>query len=160
MQSTFNRCVTRANNIYQAMAKGYKTGGRKKGTPNKSNPIKDILIKHSAEYFEKRIQTDRVTGNPREIEKSRLAQDEEGNIYKVIDKIPLTNSDGFPLNMSDFEADMLALSSADRIAAELKILEYHTPRLKSQDINMEVNMGPRTIEDTLAALCGEDEEDE
>ena len=142
------------------MAKGYKTGGRQKGTPNKSNPIKDILIGHSLEYFEKRIQTDRVTGNPREIEKSRLAQDEEGNIYKVIDKIPLVNSDGFPLNMSDFEADMLALSSADRVAAELKILEFHTPRMKTQDINMEVNVGPRTIEDTLAELCGETDEDE
>lgn len=142
------------------MAKGYKTGGRKKGTPNKNNPIKEILISHSREYFEKRIQTDRVTGNPREIERSRLAQDDEGNIYKVIDKIPLTNSDGFPLNMSDFEADMLALSSADRVAAELKILEFHTPRMKTQDINMEVNMGPKTIEDTLAELCGETDEDD
>ena len=142
------------------MAKGYKTGGRKKGTPNKSNPIKDILIGHSLEYFEKRIQTDRVTGKPREIEKSFLKQDPEGNIYKVIEKIPLVNSDGFPLNMSDFEADMLALNSADRVAAELKILEFHTPRMKSQDINMEINMGPKTIEDTLKALCGGEEEDE
>ncbi len=143
------------------MARGYKTGGRKKGTPNKSNPIKNILIGHSLEYFEKRIQTDRVTGNPREIERARLAQDKEGNIYKVIDKIPLTNSDGFPLNMSDFEADMLALNASERVAAELKILEFHTPKLKSQDINMEVNVGPRTIEDTLKALCrGEEDEEE
>lgn len=143
------------------MAKGYKTGGRKKGTPNKSNPIKDILINHSVEYFSKRIQIDRVTGEARQIEKSRLAQDEDGNIYKVIDKIPLTDSDGFPLNMSDFEADMLALNSADRVAAELKIIEFHTPKMKSQDINMEVNMGPRTIEDTLRTLCqGEEDDDE
>ncbi len=142
------------------MAKGYKTGGRKKGTPNKSNPIKDILINHSVEYFSKRIQIDRVTGEARQIEKSRLAQDEDGNIYKVIDKIPLTDSDGFPLNMSDFEADMLALNSADRVAAELKIIEFHTPKMKSQDINMEVNMGPRTIEDTLRTLCQGEEDDE
>ncbi len=142
------------------MARGYKTGGRKKGTPNKSNPIKNILIGHSLEYFEKRIQTDRVTGNPREIERARLAQDEDGNIYKVIDKIPLTDSDGFPRNMSDFEADMLALSPAERMNAELKILEFHTPRLKSQDLNMEVNVGPRTIEDTLKALCRGEEDDE
>ncbi len=142
------------------MAKGYKTGGRKKGTPNKSNPIKDILINHSVEYFSKRIQIDRVTGEARQIEKSRLAQDEDGNIYKVIDKIPLTDSDGFPLNISDFEADMLALNSADRVAAELKIIEFHTPKMKSQDINMEVNMGPRTIEDTLRTLCQGEEDDE
>lgn len=141
------------------MAKGYKTGGRQKGTPNKNNPIKDILIGHSAEYFTKRLQIDRITGSPREIERSRLAQDENGNIYKVIDKVPLTDTEGIPVIMSDFEADMLALSSADRVTAELKLLEFHTPRMKSQDINMEVNVGPRTIEDTLKALCGGDEMD-
>lgn len=140
------------------MAKGYKTGGRKKGTPNKNNPLKGILINHSTEYFTKRIQTD-ISGSPREIQRARLVQEEDGSVRKVIDMIPLTDSEGFPLNMSDFEADMLALDPADRVAAELKILEFHTPRMKSEDINMEVNLGPRTIEDTLAALCGEDEED-
>lgn len=140
------------------MAKGYKTGGRKKGTPNKNNPLKGILINHSTEYFTKRIQTD-VSGSPREIQRARLVQEEDGSVRKVIDMIPLTDSEGFPLNLSDFEADMLALDPADRVAAELKILEFHTPRMKSEDINMEVNLGPRTIEDTLAALCGEDEED-
>lgn len=140
------------------MAKGYKTGGRKKGTPNKNNPLKGILINHSTEYFTKRIQTD-ISGSPREIQRARLVQEEDGSVRKVIDMIPLTDSEGFPLNLSDFEADMLALDPADRVAAELKILEFHTPRMKSEDINMEVNLGPRTIEDTLAALCGEDEED-
>lgn len=142
------------------MAKGYKTGGRQKGTPNKNNPIKNILINHSEEYFLKRPQTDIVTGNAREIQRSRLMQDEDGNVHKVIDHIPLTNPDGTPLNLSDFEADMLALDPSDRVAAELKILEFHTPRMKSQDINMEVNMGPRTIEDTLKALCGINDDEE
>lgn len=142
------------------MAKGYKTGGRQKGTPNRNNPIKDILSSHSAEYFSKRLQTDIVSGGAREIQRSRLVQDPDGNVHKVIDSVPLTTPDGFPLNMSDFEVDMLALDPSDRVAAELKILEFHTPRMKSQDINMEVNMGPRTIEDTLKALCGEDGEDE
>lgn len=140
------------------MAKGYKTGGRQKGTPNKSNPIKDILINHSVQYFTRRIQTDRVTGEIREIQRSRLVQDDEGNVHKVIDTVPLVGPEGFPLNLSDFEADMIALDPADRLAAELKLLEFHTPRMKSQDINMEVNVGPRTIEDTLLALCGGEEE--
>lgn len=142
------------------MAKGYKTGGRQKGTPNKSNPIKDILINHSVQYFTRRIQTDRVTGEIREIQRSRLVQDDEGNVHKVIDTVPLVGPEGFPLNLSDFEADMIALDPADRLAAELKLLEFHTPRMKSQDINMEVNVGPRTIEDTLLALCGGEEEGE
>ncbi|ROT10056.1 hypothetical protein EEL33_01295 [Muribaculaceae bacterium Isolate-037 (Harlan)] len=142
------------------MAKGYKTGGRQKGTPNKSNPIKGILINHSAEYFSKRLQTDAISGGAREIQRARLVQETDGTIRKVIDTVPLTDSNGFPLNLSDFEADMLALDPAERMSAELKILEFHTPRMKSQDINMEVNMGPRTIEDTLKALCGCGEEDE
>lgn len=142
------------------MAKGYKTGGRQKGTPNKNNPIKGILINHSVEYFTRKLQIDKVTGGAREIQRARLVQDENGNVFKVIDSIPLTNEDGFPLNLSDFEADMLALDSADRLAAELKILEFHTPRMKSQDINMEINTGPRTIEDTLEALCKGEEPDE
>lgn len=142
------------------MAKGYKTGGRQKGTPNKNNPIKGILQRHSEDYFANRIQIDEITGGPREIQRARLIQDAEGNVCKVIDSIPLTGSDGFPLNMSDFKADMLALSPAERVAAELKILEFHTPRMKSQDINMEVNVGPRTIEDTLKALCAAEDDDE
>ncbi len=140
------------------MAKGYKTGGRQKGTPNKDNPIKNILISHSLDYFNKRLQTDKVTGGPREIQRSRLTQDEKGNVFKVIDLIPLTNSDGFPLNLSDFEADMLALDPVERVAAELKILEFHTARMKTQDINMEVHLGPRTIEERLASLIEEEEE--
>ncbi len=142
------------------MAKGYKTGGRQKGTPNKNNPIKGILAAHSGEYFTRRLQTDAITGSTRLIQRARLTQDENGNVYKVIDEVPLATPDGVPLYISDFEADMLALDSAERLSAELKILEFHTPRLKSQDINMEVNVGPRTIEDTLAALCAEDPADE
>lgn len=141
------------------MARGYKTGGRQKGTPNKNNPIKGILINHSVEYFSKRLQIDPVTGGAREIQRSRLVQDDEGNVYKVIDSIPLTTYDGFPLNISDFEADMLALDPSDRLVAEIKILEFHTPRMKSQDINMEVNLTPKTIEDTLEALCHEEEDE-
>ena len=135
------------------MAKGYKTGGRQKGTPNRNNPLKGILSNHSAEYFARRVQTDVITGGPREIERSRLVYNEEGNVVKVIDTIPLVDKDGIPLTLSDFEADMLALSPSERVAAELKIIEFHTPRMKTQDINMEINLGPRTIEDRLRALC-------
>lgn len=33
------------------MALGKKTGGRKKGTPNKENPLKGYLRTHSLDYF-------------------------------------------------------------------------------------------------------------
>lgn len=141
------------------MAKGYKTGGRQKGTPNKNNPIKGILINHSVDYFTRRPQIDPVTDAPKLIQRARLVFNKEGTVCKVIDEIPLTNSDGFPLTLSDFEADLLALDPADRLMAEIKLLEFHTPKMKSQDINMEVSVGPRTIEDTLLALCEDPDED-
>jgi hypothetical protein len=32
--------------------KGKKTGGRQKGTPNRDNPIRGYLLKHSIKYFQ------------------------------------------------------------------------------------------------------------
>lgn len=44
------------------MALGKKTGGRKKGTPNKENPLKGYIRAHSMAYFEPRLQKDEETG--------------------------------------------------------------------------------------------------
>lgn len=142
------------------MAKGKKTGGRQKGTPNKENPLKGYIRAHSLAYFEPRVQTDPITGGSREIQRQRLAQDEEGNVYKVIDLIPLTDSKGNPVTMSDFEADMIALTPNERVNAELRLLEFHTPKLKAVDVDMDVHGSVVTIEDRLRELCGEDEEDD
>ncbi len=141
------------------MAKGYNTGGRQKGTPNKNNPTKGILINHSSNYFTPREQVD-IDGKPRTIQRIKWVNGVDGMPRRSVVDIDVVDADGKPLVMSDFEFDMMYLSAADRVSAELKILEFHTPRMKSQDINMEVNMGPRTIEDTLKALCGGGEEDE
>lgn len=143
------------------MAKGKKTGGRQKGTPNKENPLKGYLRAHSLAYFEPRLQTDPITGGSREIQRQRLVQDEEGNVYKVIDLIPLTDhASGLPLNISDFEADMIALSPNERVNAELRLLEFHTPKMKAVEVDMDVHGSVVTIEDRLRELCGEDEEDD
>lgn len=143
------------------MAKGKKTGGRQKGTPNKENPLKGYLRAHSLAYFEPRVQTDPITGGSREIQRQRLVQDEEGNVYKVIDLIPLTDhASGLPLYISDFEADMIALSPNERVNAELRLLEFHTPKMKAVEVDMDVHGSVVTIEDRLRELCGEDEEDD
>lgn len=143
------------------MAKGKKTGGRQKGTPNKENPLKGYIRAHSLAYFEPRVQTDPITGGSREIQRQRLVQDEEGNVYKVIDLIPLTDHvSGLPLNISDFEADMIALSPNERVNAELRLLEFHTPKMKAVEVDMDVHGSVVTIEDRLRELCGEDEEDD
>lgn len=141
------------------MAKGRKTGGRKKGTPNKDNPLKGYLREHSLKYFEPRVQTDPITGSTREIQRQRLVQDEEGNIFKVIDLIPLTDhTSGQPLNISDFEADMIALSPNERVNAELRLLEFHTPKMKAVEVDMEARLSnTRTIEDILSDLCNEND---
>lgn len=140
------------------MAKGYKTGGRQKGTPNKNNPTKGALLSHTGNYLTPRPQVDEE-GKPKIIQRIKWENSADGPVRTVVE-IPAVDAAGNPLVMSDFEFDMKFLSPADRVTAELKIMEFHTPRMKSQDINMEINMGPRTIEDTLMALCGVGEEDD
>ncbi len=144
------------------MAKGKKTGGRQKGTPNKENPLKGYLRAHSLAYFEARVQTDPITGGAREIQRQRLVYDSEtGNVCKVIDLIPLTDyKTGQPLTISDFEADMIALSPNERVNAELRLLEFHTPKMKAVEVDMDMRATTVTIEDRLRELCGEDDEDE
>lgn len=44
------------------MPKGYKTGGRKKGTPNKENPLKGYIKAHSMSYFEPKLRKDEESG--------------------------------------------------------------------------------------------------
>ena len=99
--------------------KGMKTGGRKKGTPNKDNPLKGYIRQHSLDYFAKKRT---VAGRM----------------------------------MSDFELDMEALASDDRVIAELRLLEFHMPKMKAVDVGLTANVSVRTIEDKLRSLCGED----
>ena len=109
--------------------KGMKTGGRKKGTPNKENPLKGFIRTHSLSYFE-----------PKKM--------------KLDDKKCVM--------MSEFEYDMSRLAPDDRVNAELRLLEFHTPKMKAVDVDMNANVNVRTIEDKLRVLCGEedDEDDE
>lgn len=141
MQATFKYCF---------MAKGKKTGGRQKGTPNKENPLKGYLRAHSLAYFEPKPQTEK-DGTPRRLD----FRDKDGIVYH---SILLTDNDGKPLVMSDFDVDMIALSSNDRVNAELRLLEFHTPKMKAVEVDMDVHGPVVTIEDRLRELCGEDEE--
>lgn len=106
--------------------KGMKTGGRKKGTPNKENPLKGFIRAHSLSYFE-----------PKDV--------------KFNGKMEL---------MSDFELDMAELAPDDRVNAELRLLEFHTPKMKAVDVDMSAKVNVRTIEDKLSALCGGDADED
>lgn len=106
--------------------KGMKTGGRKKGTPNKENPLKGFIRAHSLSYFE-----------PKNVK-----------------------FNGKATIMSDFELDMAELAPDDRVNAELRLLEFHTPKMKAIDMDVNANVNVLTIEDKLRALCGKDEEND
>lgn len=134
------------------MAKGKKTGGRVKGTPNKENPLKGYLRAHSLAYFEPKPQV-QGDGKPREIQ----FRDKEGVVF---DSIILKKTDGTPLVMSDFDVDMMILEANERVNAELRLLEFHTPKMKSVDVDMDIRGTVHTIEDRLKELCGETDDDE
>ena len=102
--------------------KGMKTGGRKKGTPNRENPLKGFIRAHSLSYFE-----------PKNVK-----------------------FNGQVTIMSDFELDMAELAPDDRVNAELRLLEFHTPKMKAVDLDMSAQVNVRTIEDKLSALCAGD----
>lgn len=134
------------------MAKGRKTGGRQKGTPNKENPLKGYLRAHSLAYFEPRVQTN-ADGTPRTIE----YRDKDGI---VVSAIALADAEGNPREMSDFDVDMMILGANERVNAELRLLEFHTPKMKAVEVDMDVHGSVTTIEDRLRQLCGESDEDE
>lgn len=129
--------------------KGKKTGGRQKGTPNKENPLKGYLKSHSLSYFEPKPQLDPDGRSPRKI----IFRDKDG---LIIDEIELADSKGRPLVISDFDADMMTMDAVDRVHAEIRLLEFHTPKMKAVDIDMKADVSAATIEDRLRQLCGDD----
>lgn len=143
MYHTFKFCI---------MAKGKKTGGRQKGTPNKENPLKGYLRAHSLAYFEPKPQTN-TDGTPRTLE----FRDRDG---VVLSEKSLVNADGSPCVLSDFDVDMMVMDANERVSAELRLLEFHTPKMKAVEVDMDVRGSVVTIEDRLRELCGETDNDD
>lgn len=132
------------------MAQGHKTGGRQKGTPNKPNPLKEHLRAHSTAYFAPRPQTN-GDGTPRTLE----FRTKDGELYNTI---TLSDPDGNPLMLSDFEVDMMMMEAKDRAVIQEKLLRYHTPQMQS--VSAEVSLSgdvTATIEERLARLASEND---
>lgn len=128
------------------MAIGRKTGGRQKGTPNKPNPLKEHLRAQSTAYFEPKPQI-RQDGTPRTID----FRDKDGTIYNTV---TLSDPDGKPIVMSDFEVDMMMMEPKDRATIQEKLLRYHTPQMQS--VSAEVSLQAEvttTIEERLKQLA-------
>ena len=62
---------------------------------------------------------------------------------------------------SEFDLDMAMLEPQERVAAEIRILEFHTPKMKAMEIDMEVNASEQSVAEHLRRLCsGIDDEAE
>lgn len=104
--------------------KGKKTGGRKKGTPNRDTPqkkaIKAILQQHSIAY----------------ITADKEAVDENGGTVMV----------------SQLDLDLARMEPKDRAAVEVRLLEFHTPKMQSTSVDVSLQDTSITIEDRLIRL--------
>ncbi len=65
---------------------------------------------------------------------------------------PRTDEHGNSFIASDFDLDLAELASVDRVTAELKLLKFHTPEMKSVDMDMTVDDTSRSIADRLSQL--------
>lgn len=113
------------------MAQGKKTGGRQKGTPNKPNPLKEMLRAQSEAYFEPKLLVE-------EDELAKLLGVQKGEY------------------VSRFDIDMSLMDPKDRAAIQEKLLRYHTPQMQS--VSAEVSLAAditTTIEDRLAQLAAD-----
>lgn len=54
---------------------------------------------------------------------------------------------------SNFDLDMAQLNPGERVAAELRLLEFHTPKMKAVDVDLSATVTSQTIEDRLRSLC-------
>lgn len=104
-----------------------RIGGRVKGTPNKNQHLKMFLREHSQDYF---------TPNIEEV-------DEEGNPTGAI--------------VSQFDIDVRAMKTSDRVNAELQLLKYHTPQMQSTNVDLGIKEGENVLNARLSKLAnGED----
>ena len=111
-----------------------KMGGRKKGTPNKDNPIKALLHAHSEDYFAPNIRAEDAN-----IANEAWAQRHAGQM------------------VSQFDIDLQLMRPPDRAKLEIDVLSYHTPRMQSISADMLVNDANHTLADRLARLAAGEE---
>ncbi len=105
------------------MAKGRKTGGRVKGTPNKENPLKGYIRAHSMAYFEPRERTDEETGkefmaSDFELDMAALAPDDRVAAELRLLKFHLPEMKAIDMDMTVSEATITIEERLARLAEE------------------------------------------
>lgn len=104
-----------------------RLGGRVAGVPNKEKPLKTYLREHSLAYFTPNIEH----------------KDDDG---KKTGRM-----------VSQFDIDMAHLSGVDRVDAEIKLLNFHTPKMQSTTVDMTVVDANKTLSERLASLAAGEE---
>lgn len=111
--------------------KGKKTGGRTKGTPNKDTPQKKAIKAILREHSLAYITPHEVV-------------DEE------------TGKKGM---LSQLDMDLAMMKAAERAQIEVKLLEFHTPKMQSTSVDVNMAETKVTIEDKLIKLSQEPKDD-
>lgn len=111
--------------------KGKKTGGRTKGTPNKDTPQKKAI---------KAILRDHSLAyiTPHDV------VDEETGEHSML---------------SQLDMDLAMMKAAVRAQIEVKLMEFHTPKMQSTSVDVNMPDTKITIEDKLIKLSQEPEEE-
>ena len=111
--------------------KGKKTGGRTKGTPNKDTPQKKAI---------KAILRDHSLAyiTPHDV------VDEETGEHSML---------------SQLDMDLAMMKAAVRAQIEVKLMEFHTPKMQSTSVDVNMPDTKITIEDKLIKLSQEPDEE-
>lgn len=121
--------------------KGKKTGGRVAGTPNKNNPIKQVLREHSVDYFTRNIPPEDVDCFHDEEKKAAFVERNQGKLF------------------SQYDIDIMCMKPSDRANAELNLLNYHTPKMQATAVDLAVNETNISLR-TKVQMIAEGREDE
>ena len=114
-----------------------RLGGRETGTPNKDNPLKQLLHDHSLDYFTPSVDANTVD----------FLKDENGQTYiEYRDKM-----------LSRYDLDCLRMKASDRAKLEVEILAYHTPKMQAISADMNVKGANRSITEVLVCLANNED---
>jgi len=110
-----------------------RLGGRKAGTPNKNNPLKQLLHNHSVDYFTPSVKAETVD----------FIKDDNGKTRKeYVGKV-----------LSQYDLDCIQMKPSERAKLEVEILAYHTPKMQAISADMSVRDANRTITAVLTSLA-------
>lgn len=124
-----------------------RLGGRQAGTPNKDNPLKNMLHEHSVDYFTPNIEA-------KDVELRYFIIDPEAEDAQ--DMAMEAKKEFVALNkgrvFSRYELDLLAMAPSARAKVEIDLLSFHTPKMQAISADMSVK-NDNTISDILINIA-------